>query len=90
MKRIPKELPRKIHFSKNEIWSYRIGKVGVIIRTPACDKTIYIQVDKLLGISFCDITYSWDRRRQRWTVMVRPSHVRKYIENNLRVANVSR
>jgi hypothetical protein len=46
--RLPKPLPRKLHFMSSGMWSYQIGKTGVKIRNPDCTKSHFIPYADLL------------------------------------------
>jgi len=69
MRRTPNPLPRKLHMPSG-VWSYDVGKSGVQIRTPDCEKTVYVGLDKLLGESMRDIKMArdWGSRRDWYSL----------------------
>lgn len=71
MRRTPKPLPRKLHMPSGE-WSYDVGKAGIRIRTPDCERTVYVTADKLLGESMRDIRNARNWRRNRWDYICNP------------------
>jgi hypothetical protein len=75
-------LKRKIHFADNEVWTYELGSSGVKIRTPDCKETYFVQLNKLIGLS-------WDAiERAHWhgsdSANATPSDVSRYILEHLK------
>lgn len=72
--RTRKPLPRKIHFSEQEVWSYRVGWF-ILIREPDNEKTHRIGIVDFVG-------YDVDEEDGSYDVM--PSDIRRYIANVLK------
>lgn len=70
---------RLIHFEK-DVWIYRVGNQYVKIRSPY-NKSFSIGIDTILGICPDDFERAiW----KGYYTGVKPSDVKKYIENNLK------
>lgn len=79
----PRALPfdRKIHFGANEVWTYRVSSMFVLVREPDPSKLHQVSVCDVTGMSFNDIERGcW----KRWWKGIGPGEVRAYIEGHLR------
>lgn len=70
-KRTPDPLKRKIHLTSGE-WSYETGSSGVRVRTPDCENTTFVGLDKLLGMDM----------EEAKKHPVKPQTIKEYIEAN--------
>jgi len=72
---------RKLHFSKDEVWTYRIGGYWVLIRTPDLKTTFRIDLGEITGMTPDEMERAeW----KGWWRGVRPQEIKDYIAYHLR------
>ena len=84
---------RKIHFSEDEIWEYKIGKEFIEIRDPDRKKFVATKTHLLrtvLGESISDAykkVYSkWYDDGPRMVPEIKPSHIKEFIQKQIKDA----
>lgn len=81
MKREQKPFSKKIHFSSDEIWTYKVYSVDTtVIKDPELNKYI---VRSMVLSGYTDTT-SYEKDCWKSGVPITPSQVKTYIENHLR------
>ena len=70
---------RSIHFDEGDIWTYKIGRVNVVIRdtenrSHIVKKNLVGEVDR----------YVDENGEDKERIIIKPSLIKKYIEDNLR------
>lgn len=80
-KAVARSFDRKIHFGDDEVWSYRVSSMFVLVREPDPSRLHRISVCDVTGMSFSDIERGcW----KRWWKGIGPGEIRAYIEGHLR------
>ena len=74
---------RRLHFSEEEVWTYRIGGHLVLIRTPDLETTFHVPLTQITGMTPDDLERGeW----KGWWKGVGPQEVKDYIQHHLRPA----
>ena len=82
---------RKIHFSEEEIWKYKIGKHFIEIKDPDNKKYVSTIVNLLEAVTgedvyrkYASFYCGYDRFNEEDRPEVRPAHIKKYIEEEIK------
>lgn len=80
-RRPPQPFRRKLHFSEEEVWTYRVAGGDVLIRTPDLSETFRIDFAQITGMLWEDMERGqW----KGWWKGIRPQEIKDYIQHHLR------
>ena len=76
---------RKVHFGKEEVWNYRVGKEYIVVRTPNKRCHIIHQMDfvKFLGYNWT-YTELYRAYKNGNYIEFKPGDIKEYVQKNIR------